>query len=131
MLPPQRRMMLREAGVRSTIRFVVLWWVLTVAHLQRTAGGVGNARAAATAAHHPVEPIAFLLEACHDRPFERTAARQLDAHWVDEASVDQDFVVDMRAGRHAGGSDEADHLALAYPLADFHALGEGRHVAVG
>ena len=31
----------------------------------------------------------------------------------------------MGAGRHAGRSDEADHLALAHPLADFHALGEG------
>ena len=36
----------------------------------------------------------------------------------------------MRAGGHAGRSDETDHLALPHPLADFQALGEGGHVPV-
>src|SRR6185295_10880446 len=63
--------------------------------------------------------------------FQRAAARQLDAHRVDEAAVDEDFVVDVGTGRHAGRADEADHLALAHALAGLHALGIGRHVAVG
>src|SRR6185437_12826069 len=67
----------------------------------------------------------------HHRAFERAAARQLDTHRVDEAAVDQDFVVNMGAGRHARRSDEADHLALSHALAGLHALGEGGHMAVG
>src|SRR5882757_8785381 len=39
--------------------------------------------------------------------------------------------MDVRSGGHAGGADEADDLALSYPLAGLEALGEGRHVAVG
>src|SRR6202000_2483854 len=34
-------------------------------------------------------------------------------------------------GSRAAGADEADHLALPHLLADLHALGERRHVAVG
>src|SRR5262252_3789906 len=82
------------------------WWcphrnrcgdrTLTVRDLQRTAGCVRDTRGAAAAAvDHRVEAIALLLEACHDRPLQRTAARQLDAHRVDEAAVDEDFVVDV------------------------------------
>src|SRR6516162_10801538 len=75
------------------------WWcphrnrcgdrALTVSDLQRAAGCVRDTRGAAAAAvDHRVEAIALLLEACHDRPLQRTAARQLDAHRVDEAAVD-------------------------------------------
>ena len=39
--------------------------------------------------------------------------------------------MDVGAGRLSGRADEADHLALANPLARLQALGEGRHVAVG
>ena len=78
-----------------------------------------------------VEPVAFLLEARQHRAFQRAAARQFHAHRIDEAAVDQNFVVDVRAGRLAGRADEADHLALPHLLAGLHALGEGRHVAVG
>src|SRR5882672_11745915 len=39
--------------------------------------------------------------------------------------------MDVGSGGHAGRSDEADDLALPYPLAGLEALGEGRHVAVG
>src|SRR6266478_2959878 len=97
---------------------------------RRRAGGLGDARRAAAIAHLGIEAIAFLLEACHDRSLERTAARQFDAHRVDEPAVDQNFVVDVGASRLPGRTDEADYLALPYPFADFHALGEGRHVAV-
>ncbi len=50
-------------------------------------------------------------------PVEFAAARQLDAHRVDKAAVDANFVVHVRAGRQTGGADEADHLALAHALA--------------
>src|SRR6202049_783497 len=93
-------------------------------------GGVGNAGGAAAIVHHGIETIAFLFEARQQRPVERASARQLDVHRIDEAAVDQDLVVNVGAGRHAGRSDEADHLALPHLLAGLHALGEGRHVAV-
>src|SRR5262249_8504485 len=74
---------------------------------------------------------ALLRNPRYHRPSERAAARQFDADGVDEAAVDEDFVVDVRAGRLAGRADEADHLALPHLLAGLHALGEGRHVAIG
>src|SRR5690606_41705528 len=46
------------------------------------------------------------------RSLQRAAARQLHAHRVDEAAVDQDLVMHVRARRHAGRADEADDLAL-------------------
>src|SRR5882757_11589672 len=103
---------------------------LAVADLADIAG-IGDARGAASVVHHAVETVAFLFEARQQPAFKRTAARQLDAHRVDEAPVDQDFVVDVSAGRHARRTDEADHLALPHPLAGLHALGVGRHVAIG
>src|SRR5882757_2963167 len=104
--------------------------VADLSHRRRAgrAGGIRDPRAIAAVAHLDIETIALLLEARHHRPLERTAARQLDAQRVDEATIDQNFVVDVRSGRLAGRSDKADHLALTYPLAGFHALGEGRHV---
>src|SRR6266576_2465367 len=95
------------------------------------AGGIRYPRSAAAVVHHGIETIALLLEARHQRSLERAAARQLDAHRIDETPVDQNFIMDVGAGRHAGRSDETDHLALPHPLARLHALGIGRHVPVG
>src|SRR5215475_8739010 len=95
-----------------------------IADLQRAAGGVRDpGDAAGAAVHHRIQPVALLLEASQHRAFQRTAARQFHAHRVDEAAVDQDFVVDVWAGRQAAGTDEADHLPLTDLPADFHALG--------
>src|SRR5712671_2148754 len=107
--------------------------ILAIAGLPHAggAGGIGYARRAAAVVHHGIETIALFLEARHQRSLERAAARQLDAHRIDETAVDQNFIMDVGAGRHAGRSDEADHLALSHPLAGLHALGIGRHVAVG
>src|SRR5712671_1605181 len=107
--------------------------ILAIAGLPHAggAGGIRYPRRAAAVVHHGVETIALFLEARHQRSFERAAARQLDAHRIDETPVDQNFVVDVGAGRHPGRSDEADHLTLPHPLAGLHALGVGRHVAVG
>src|SRR5439155_25738896 len=69
------------------------------------------------AAHHTFDAVALFLEAGEDRALEHAAARQADAHRVDEAAVDDDLVVHVRAGREAGRADEADHLALAHLLA--------------
>src|SRR5258708_14183858 len=106
--------------------------ILAIAGLPHTggAGGIRYARRAAAVVHHGIETIALFLEACHQRSLERAAARQLDAHRIDETPVDQNFIMDVGAGRHAGRSDEADHLALAHPLAGLHALAIGRHVSV-
>src|SRR6185295_18147278 len=82
-------------------------------------------------AHHAFELVAFFFEARQHRAFEHASARQADAHRIDEAAVDHDLVVHVRAGRKAGRADEADHLALAHALARLDALREGRHVAVG
>ena len=80
--------------------------------------------------HHIVEAVAFVLEG-GSVGFERAAARQPDTHRIDEAAVDQNFVMQMRAGRQAGRADKADDLALAHAHARLDALGEGGHVAVG
>src|SRR5262245_35532248 len=66
------------------------------------------------AGHDAVEPLAFLFEASEHRALENAAARQLDAHRVNEAAVDQDLVVQVRACREAGRADKADHLALPH-----------------
>ena len=89
----------------------------------------GHARRLAR--HDAVEPLALLLEARQHRAFQHAAARQLDAHRIDEAAVDQDLVVHMRAGRKAGRADEADHLALPHARAFVDAARKGAHVAVG
>src|ERR1700704_804047 len=89
------------------------------------ARGIGYACRAAAVVHHGIETIALLLEARHQRSVKRAAARQLDAHRVDETSVDQNFVVNVGARRLAGRTDKADHLALPHPLAGLHAFGEG------
>ena len=83
------------------------------------------------ARHDAVDAAALFVECRHHRAAQFAAARQLDAHRIDEASVDADFVVDMRAGREAGRADEADHLALADARALFEIAGERGHVAVG
>src|SRR6266516_4878318 len=107
--------------------------ILAIAGLPHAggAGGIGYARRAAAVVHHGIEAIALFLEARHQRSLERAAARQLDAHRIDETPVDQNLIMDVGAGRHAGRAHEADHLALPHPLAGLHALGVGRHVAVG
>src|ERR1051325_10406104 len=79
------------------------------------AGAAGRVRypcRAATVVHHRIEAVAFLLEARQHRAFERTAARQLDPHRIDEAAVDQDFIMDVGAGRLSGRADKADDLSL-------------------
>src|SRR6185369_13088919 len=101
-----------------------------LARLRRGAGSFGDAGGTAAVVHLGIEAVALFFEARHHGAFERAAARQLDTHRVDEAAVDQDFIVDVGAGRHAGRSDEADHLALAHALARLHALGKRRHMAV-
>src|SRR3954452_2303678 len=107
--------------------------VAALPRLRRSRGarGVGNPRQGAAVVHHGVEPVALLLEAGHQRALERAAARQLDAHRIDEAAVDQDFVMHMRASRHAGRADETDHLALPHALAGLHAFCISGHMAVG
>src|SRR5271169_3210805 len=73
---------------------------LAVAGLPYAAGarGIGYPRCATAVAHHRVETIAFLLEARQQRSLKRSAARQFDTHGIDEAAVDQNFVVDVGAG---------------------------------
>src|SRR3982074_430901 len=71
--------------------------VADLPHLRRAGGtcGIGYAGSTAAVAHHGVETIALLLEARHQRAVERAATRQLDAHRIDEAAVDQNFVMDL------------------------------------
>src|SRR4029077_10985500 len=58
------------------------------------------------------------------------AAWQLDAHRIDEASVDQNFIVQVRASGQAGRTDKADHLALPHAHAFVDAACKGAHVSV-
>src|SRR6266436_7904006 len=95
------------------------------------ARGIGYAGSGAAIADHGIETIALFLEARDQRAVERAAARQLDAHRIDEAAVDQNFIMDVGAGRLPGRADETDHLALPHPFAGLQPLGERRHVAVG
>src|SRR5687768_13779782 len=82
------------------------------------------------AAHDAVDAVALAIEVDHDRAQQFAAARQLDAHRVDEAAVDADFVVQVRAGGETGRADEADHLALTDAGALIDATSISRHVAV-
>src|SRR6478672_12691757 len=118
---------------RRDLADVLYRWILAIAGLPHAggAGGIRYPRRAAAVVYHGIETIALFLETRHQRSLERAAARQLDAHRIDETAVNQNFIMDVGAGRHAGRSDEADHLALPHPLAGLHALGIGRHVAVG
>ena len=78
-----------------------------------------------------VDPFSFLPELGEHRPVELARARQLDRHRVDEVAVDDDFVVQMRAGREAGLAKVADDLALRDAHAGGDAAAEARHVIVG
>ena len=66
----------------------------TLAYRRRARG-----HARGLARHDAVEPFALLLEGVQDRTLQLAAARQLDAHRIDEAAVDADLIVHMRAGR--------------------------------
>src|SRR5215470_9127971 len=77
-----------------------------------------------------VELIALVLEYRQRGAGKHAAARQFDRHWIDEAIVDDDFEMHMRAGREAGGADKADDLALAHMAADVEAAGIGGQMAV-
>src|SRR5438132_427183 len=48
---------------------------------------------------------------------------------VHELPVDEDFVVQVRAGRTAGGADQADHVAARDAVADLHAVAAQMTVA--
>ena len=52
------------------------------------------------------------LKATEHLAVELARARELDRHRVDEIAVDDDFVVEVRAGREARLAEIADHLAL-------------------
>src|SRR5258708_17317869 len=65
-------------------------------------GGIGYARCAAAVVHHGIEAIALFLEIRHQRSLERAAAWQLDAHRIDETSVDEYFIMEVGPGCHAG-----------------------------
>ena len=82
-------------------------------------------------ARMPLVAVALALEARQHRAVEHAAARQLHAQRIDEAAVDQDLVVHVRAGREPGRADIADHLALAHAGAGLRRAGERGHVAVG
>ena len=69
--------------------------------------------------HDAVETLAFLLERGERRTRQFAAARQLDAHRIDEAAVDTNFEMHVRAGRKAGRADEPNHLALPHARALF------------
>src|SRR4029077_2988705 len=53
-----------------------------------------------------------------------------DRHRIDEAVVDDDFEMHMRAGGEPRRADKADDLALADAAADVEPAREGGHVAV-
>src|SRR5262249_20039916 len=83
------------------------------------------------AREHGVELIALVIEHRQRRAGEHAAARQFDRHRIDEAIVDDDFEMYMRAGGQAGRADKADDLALAHVAADVESAGIGGEVAVG
>src|SRR5579863_4286395 len=80
---------------------------------------------------HGVELRAVLLETGERIAVKHAAARQLDPHRIDEAAIDDDFEMDVRAGRQSGRADEADDLALAHAAADLEPARERGHVAIG
>src|SRR5580704_2802835 len=79
---------------------------------------------------HGIELVAVLVEGGERIAVEHAAARQLDAHRIDEAVVDDDLEMHVRAGRQPRRTDEADDLALAHAAADVEAARERGHVAV-
>src|SRR5947209_8923234 len=60
--------------------------VLAIGGLPHATGArrIGDACRAAAVVHHGIQAIALFLEARHQRTFKRAAARQLDAHRIDE-----------------------------------------------
>src|SRR5690606_9268483 len=59
--------------------------------------------------------VADLRDGLAERGFvlgaQRLVARQLHAEWIDEAAIDLDLEMQVRAGRVAGRADIADELA--------------------
>ena len=119
--------------VEKTLEIVpsgFVWLARVRTAITRIAGALAATRAGLRAMM-PSSRVALLLEARQHRAFQLAPARQLDAHRIDEAAVDADLVMHVRAGRQAGRADEADHLALAHVLAFVDAAREGAHVAIG
>ena len=72
-----------------------------------------------------VDSVALAFEVCEGRALQHFADGQADAHGVDFAAVDDQLIVQVRAGREAGGADIADDLALADARARGDAVGDG------
>ena len=76
---------------------------------------------------------------CRASPWKRAASLpptvrahgELLRQRIDLPAAAMELVVQVRAGRHAGRADEADHLALAHGDAGLDAGTEPRHVRVG
>src|SRR5258705_5120905 len=92
--------------------------ILAIAGLPHTggAGGIRYPRRAAAGVHHGIETVALFLENRHQRSLERAAARQLDAHRIDETAVDQNFIIDVGARWHARRFDETHYPGPPDPL---------------
>src|SRR5262249_60658523 len=80
--------------------------------------------------HEAVDALALPVKIREHLAVERTTARELDAHRINEAAVDENLVMHMGAGRWAGGSNEADDLPLAHARALLHTARERGHVAI-
>src|SRR5665213_3820081 len=113
------------AGTRPAMTKVRLWRDRKAEEL--TAGALRHA--GARPRDDIVDAVALLVEGGEHRAVEHAAARQLDPQRIDEAAVDQDFVVHVRAGREARRADVADHLALADAGAGLGRARERGHVA--
>src|SRR5262249_9377930 len=77
-----------------------------------------------------VELVAVVIEGREQRAGKHAAARQLDAHRINEAIVDDDLEMHMRAGGEPRRADESDNLALAHVAADIEPARERGHMAV-
>src|SRR5688572_3555043 len=81
--------------------------------------------------HQLVDTRHLLPELREHTAIELPAARDMQLEGIGEATVDQHFIMKMRACRHAGGTDIADQVALAHLRAGFNAGSKAAHMAIG
>src|SRR5690606_14405298 len=130
---PGRSSTFRAGGASTSASRAAMRWRSTWPGTDPEGSGIGlgDTDGLGFACHQVVDLGHGLLEARLILLGQDIVLGQLDAERVDQIAVDEDFEMQVRAGRLAGRADIADDLALSDLTADAEPVSVARHVAIG